>query len=59
MGRFDVQTSGGMSGASAYVYSLVDGIVGDHFDAIPIPQLSQHCTYRLVKCCSVHSVLYT
>jgi len=27
MGRFDVQTSGGMSGASAYVYLLVDGIV--------------------------------
>ena len=37
-------TSGGVRGASTFVSLLKSSRVGDCFDAIPIPQLSQHCT---------------
>ena len=45
MGRFEVQTSGGMRGASTFVSSLVEeaSIVSDRFDAIS-NSVSMHCT---------------
>jgi len=48
MGGFKVQTSGGISGASTFVSSLVEEVQHSQWSLWCHPKLRQHALHRLV-----------